>query len=177
MYLIRADHPLIFQSIMCKLFQVRVSMPALITDGRISMFCRYFEDIKDNGLITSSPCESINSDIRKKKAEPLIKVFHFLEIIGYNRCIDLLNITSEMTPYYMVKAFQYLNEPYEKCVHKFYFSATIKESLKDINSPVSLDIVELFYKITKKLIYYDLNLLALVNFNHSYETNDATKTS
>lgn len=169
------------------------------------MFCRFFEGVKDNGLISSSPWESINSDIRKMKAEHLIKVFHLLEIIGYNRCIDLLNITSEMTPYcmkrkehletkaqrleiveeesystsmiivdpqhphpeirweintrdywcpcgkytdrgftraHMVKAFQYLNDPYEQCVHACYFSSTIKESIKDINSPVSLDFVE-----------------------------------
>lgn len=62
----------------------------------------YFAGIlKDNDLITSWQCESIKSGIRKMKSEPPIKVSHFLEIIWYNKSIDLLDITSEMTPYYM----------------------------------------------------------------------------
>ncbi|KAK8891633.1 hypothetical protein M9Y10_028852 [Tritrichomonas musculus] len=35
------------------------------------------------------------------KAEIPIKIFHLLEIIGFNRCIDLLSIQSKMTPYYI----------------------------------------------------------------------------
>lgn len=134
-----------------------------------------------------------------------MKIFHHLELIGYNRCIDLLNIKTEMTPYYlkrkshleekaqrlqiihsesvgtsrtvidpkypiegirwevntrtyycdcgkytdrgfpcahMVKAFQDLNEPYEKCVHECYHTSTIKKALKNLHTPVSLAFLE-----------------------------------
>ena len=203
--LLRSDHPLIFQCLMCKLYQIGGDIPKLLDNGRIGMFSRYFEGVKENELITSSPCESINAEISKLKTETPIKIFHYLEMIGYNRCIDLLNISSTMTPYYtkrkehvetkaqhlqiieeesyqtsrtiidphypfpeirwevntrdyhcpcgkyqdrgfpcahMIKAFQDLNQSFEQCVHECYFTATIKNALKDIHSPVSLDILE-----------------------------------
>lgn len=203
--LLRSDHPLIFQCLMCKLYQIGGDIPKLLDNGRIGMFSRYFEGVKENELITSSPCESINAEISKMKTDSPIKIFHYLERIGYNRCIDLLSISSTMTPYYtkrkkhveikaqrmqiieeesyqtsrtiidpqypfpeirwevntrdyrcpcgkyqdrgfpcahMIKAFQDLNQSFDHCVHECYFTATIKKALKDIHSPVSLDILE-----------------------------------
>ena len=64
------------------------------------MLSRFFEGVKEYELIPSSPCESINAEISKQKTEAPIKIFSYLEMIGYNRCIDLLNIFSTMTSYY-----------------------------------------------------------------------------
>ena len=203
--LIRADHPIIFQTLMSKLFKESNDFPQLLKNGKMGMFSRFFEGVKENGIITSSPCESINADIRSLKDKMPLTIFHFLETIGFNRCLDLLDLQTEMTPYYtkrkdhlnikaqrlqivkeesygtsrtivdtlyqkkgirwevntrnyhcecgkytdrgypcahLVKAFQDLNEPYEKCVHPCYFTATIKNALKDLHSPVSLSVLE-----------------------------------
>ena len=96
--LLRSDHSVIFQSI------IKISqdgMPNILSYGRIEMFSRYFEGTKSNDIITSSPCESINADIRHLKTEIPMKVFHHLELIGYNRCLDLLNLKTDVTPYYL----------------------------------------------------------------------------
>lgn len=99
--LIRSDHPVIFQSIIKKIFEMFGDAPSILSNGRIEMFSRYFEGIKSNDIITSSPCESINAEIRHLKTEIPMKVFHHLEVIGYNRCLDLLNLKTDVTPYYI----------------------------------------------------------------------------
>ena len=99
--LLRADHQVIFQALLVELFKHDGDAPNLLANGRVGMFARFFEGVKDNDIITSSPCESINSEIRKYKTEIPIKIFHYLELIGYNRCIELLNISTKMTPYYL----------------------------------------------------------------------------
>lgn len=103
--LLRADHPLIFQDLIRQLCEMhKDNLPEILSkiysSGKINIFCRFFEGVKENELITSSPCESINSEIRKLKTEMPLRVFHFLEIIGFNRCLDLVNLTTKMTPYY-----------------------------------------------------------------------------
>lgn len=82
------------------LFQISGDSSSILANGHIGMFSRFFEGVKQND-ISSSPCESINSDIRKYKTEMHIKIFHYLEEIGYNRCLNLLSIESTVTPYYM----------------------------------------------------------------------------
>lgn len=100
--LIRSDHPVIFQSLIKRLFKIsQDGTPSILANGRIEMFSRYFEGTKSNDIITSSPCESIKSDIRLLKTEIPMKVFHHLELIGYNRCLDLLNLKTDVTPYYL----------------------------------------------------------------------------
>ena len=64
------------------------------------MFSRFFEGIKQNDLITSSPSESINAEIKKFRTEVSLKLFNHLEVIGFNRCLDLYNLTTDMTPYF-----------------------------------------------------------------------------
>ena len=124
--LLRADHPLIFQSLLSNLFQISGDSPSILANGRIGMFARFFEGVKQNDIISSSPCESINSEIRKYKTEMPIKIFHYLEEIGYNRCLDLLDIESTMTPYYL-KRKQHIETKAQrlKVIHGYGTSRTI----------------------------------------------------
>lgn len=99
--LLRAEHRIIFQDLISKLYQISgENTPSVLKNGRIGMFARFFEGVKENDLITSSPCESINAEIRKLKTEMPLKIFHHLETIGFNRCLDLLSLKTKITPYY-----------------------------------------------------------------------------
>ena len=99
--LLRAEHRIIFQDLISKLYQISgENIPSVLKNGRIGMFARFFEGVKENDLVTSSPCESVNAEIRKLKTEMPIKIFHHLETIGFNRCLDLLDLKTKMTPYY-----------------------------------------------------------------------------
>lgn len=100
--MVKADHPLLFQFYLIKLREhLNNSLPDLLKTIKWEAFSVFFESVMTNGLNTSSPVESINADIRHMKTLPPMKVFHQLEIIGFQRCKDLLDIKTDMTPYYL----------------------------------------------------------------------------
>ena len=91
--LILSDHPVIFRSTINQIFAIQEDLPSQLQSSQLDSFASYFEGVKYNGLKTSSPCESINSDIRHLKNEPPIVIFHFLEVLGFSGCLDLLDNT------------------------------------------------------------------------------------
>lgn len=98
--LVRADHPDTYNNIIQQLSpDNQKQLLTIIEDTGYGYFDKFFQVTESCGINTSSPCESVNSEIRHLKQSMPIIVSHYLEMIGYNRCLDLREIETEYTPY------------------------------------------------------------------------------
>lgn len=115
--LIKADHPDKYRKIFDELNEEdEKHLREIMDNSGFTESARFFEGgINSQGDVTSSPCESVNSDIRKLKTDHPIKVSHYLELIGYNRCLDLLDLQGDLTPY-CIKRLEKVKEDSQKFV-------------------------------------------------------------
>ena len=90
-------------TLLTKLSSIDYELSSRLTAKKNRIFKRFYDKTPKNVLISSSASESLNAIVSKHRTEELILIFNLLEEIGFNRCLDLIQINQEYTPYYEKK--------------------------------------------------------------------------
>ena len=100
--LCKSEHPIEFMNYLTLLRKDNAAVYTKIASKGKRIFNRFYEKKPKNGL-SSSPAESINSIVSNHRTEEPLQLFNLLEEIGFNRCLDLLELNAEHTPYFEKK--------------------------------------------------------------------------
>ena len=118
--LVKAEHPVEFMEILTYLRKYDANLYDKITTKSKNIFNKFYDKAPKSGMVSSSPAESINSLIAPHRCDEPILIFNLLDEIGYNKCLDLLELNGEYTPYFNKKIEKLIQKAHNMVVEQKY---------------------------------------------------------